>query len=286
MGVFRDAMVREMCVHGFSLRTQETYAAWMARLVRFSKVPANEVSQEHVHEFLVDMTQTRHLSSSSVNQAVGAVRFFYRHVVPRDWPLQFGYQREPSRLPVTLSREEVDRLLAAAGSLKQRALMELAYGGGLRLSEALHLKQADIDSQQMLIRIYRGKGEKDRDVMLSESLLETLREYWRKERPRRPWLFPSPVREGPIHETLVQRGFKFAKLQARIEKPATFHTLRHSFATHLMESGVSIRVIQRLLGHHSVKTTEVYTHVAGDYLKQTRSPLDCPPDGKRKRKRK
>lgn len=282
MGVFRDAMMREMSVHGFAPRTQDVYAKWMARLVRFSKVPADQVGAAQVQDFLVDLTQKRHLSSSSVNQAIGAMRFFYGAVLRKDWPNQFGYQRAPRRVPVVLSREEVERILAVTHNLKMRAVMELAYGGGLRLSEALHLKQEDIDSQAMLIRIKKGKGGKDRNVMLAKNLLETLRAYWKKERPRRPWLFPSPKLEGPIDPTLVQRAFSWARLEARIEKRASFHTLRHSFATHLMESGVSVRTIQQLLGHRCLSTTELYTHVAGDYLKQTRSPLDSIGEGKRK----
>jgi len=242
--------------------------------VRFSRVPADELSEAHVHDFLVELAQRRGLSSSSVNQAVGAARFFFQQVLRRDWAIQLSYQRAPRRVPQTLSQAEAERLFEAAGSLKLRALMELAYGGGLRLSEALHLKQGDIDSQRMLIRIERGKGGKDRYVMLARNLLKTLRAYWKQERPRRPWLFPSPKHKGPIHPTLVQRGIIHARLEARIDKRVSFHTLRHSFATHLMESGVSIRTIQRLLGHRSLSATEVYTHVAGDYLKQTRSPLD------------
>ena len=151
--------------------------------------------------------------------------------------------------------------------------MELAYSAGLRLGEVLHLKVSDIDSERMVIRVEQGKGKKDRNVMLADSLLATLRAYWKQERPRE-WLFPGQDGRQPLNATIFQRAFVVAKQAARIEKQVSFHSLRHSFATHLMESGVSVRTIQALLGHRSLNTTQRYTHVAGDYLRETRSPLD------------
>ena len=174
---------------------------------------------------------------------------------------------------MTLSADEVRRLLDAAATLRERAMMEIAYSGGLRLGEVLRLKVTDIDSGRMVIRVERGKGGKDRDVMLAASLLETLRAYWKQGKPR-PWLFPGQGGKRPLNPTVVQRAFTVAKRAARIDKPVSFHSLRHSFATHLMESGVNVRTIQALLGHRSLGTTERYTHVAGAYLRETRSPLD------------
>jgi integrase/recombinase XerD len=274
MGVFQEAMEREMSLRGFAPRTQDVYVRWMRRLVRFGRVPADSLTEAEVRGFLAELTQKRRLSSSSVNQALNAIRFFFKAVVRRPLDLELGYQRAPQRLPVTMSPEEVRRLLAAVSGLRERAAMEVAYGAGLRLNEVLHLKLSDIDSQQMILRVEQGKGKKDRNVMLSPALLQTLRGYWRKARPR-VWLFPGQGGKRPMHPTILQRAFHAAREKAGITKPVSFHSLRHSFATQLLESGVNLRTIQALLGHSCVGTTQRYTHVAGDYLRQTRSPLDA-----------
>ncbi len=272
MGAHGDAMETRMLARGLALRTRRVYLGWMRRLVRFSRTPADQVSEQQALEFVADLTR-RGRSGSTVNQALGAIKFFYTEVVSREWGLSTPYQRFPQRLPVILSRDEVRRLLEASGGLRQRAAMEIAYAAGLRLNELLHLRVSDIDSERMLIHVKQGKGKKDREVMLSPTLLETLRAYWRQARPR-GLLFAGKKAGCPLDATIFQRGFAVAKRAARIEKNASFHSLRHSFATHLMESGVSVRTIQALLGHRSLGTTERYTHVAGAYLKQTQSPLD------------
>jgi site-specific recombinase XerD len=272
MGVHGDAMETRMLARGLALRTRRVYLGWMRRLVRFSRTAADQVSEQQALEYVADLTR-RGRSSSTVNQALGAIKFFYTEVIPREWGLSTPYQRFPQRLPVILSRDEVRRLLEASGGLRQRAAMEIAYAAGLRLNELRHLRVSDIDSERMLIHVRQGKGKKDREVMLSPTLLETLRAYWRQARPR-GYLFAGKKADGPLDATIFQRGFALAKRAARIEKNASFHSLRHSFATHLMESGVSVRTIQALLGHRSLGTTERYTHVAGAYLKQTQSPLD------------
>lgn len=272
MGAHSDAMETRMLARGFAPRTRHAYLGWMRRLVRFSHTAADELSEQQALEYVADLTR-RGRSGSTINQALGAIKFFYTEVVRRDWALKAQYQRFPQRLPVVLSCEEVRRLLEAAGGLRERAAMEIAYAAGLRLNELLQLRVGDIDSERMVIHVRQGKGKKDREVMLSPSLLETLRVYWRQARPS-GYLFPGQKADRPLNATVLQRGFTIAKQAARIEKEVTFHSLRHSFATHLMESGVSVRTIQALLGHRSLGTTERYTHVAGAYLKQTRSPLD------------
>lgn len=272
MGSHSDAMQTRMLARGLAPRTRSVYLGWMRRLVRFSHTTADELSEQQALEYIADLTR-RGRSGSTVNQALGAIKFFYTEVVARPWGLSTPYQRFPQRLPVILSREEVRRLLEASEGLRQRAAVEIAYAAGLRLNEILHLEVSDIDSERMVVHVKEGKGKKDRDVMLSPALLETLRAYWREARPR-GYLFPGKKAGRPINATALQRGFAVAKLKARIEKKASFHSLRHSFATHLMESGVSVRTIQTLLGHRSLGTTERYTHVAGEHLKQTRSPLD------------
>ena len=272
MGKHSDAMREAMALRGFAPRTQKSYLGWSRRLVKRSGKTADCLSESDIRTFLVGLTEGKR-SVSTFNQAVSAFAFFYREVVPREWPREVQLQRAPQRLPVTLSTDEVRRLLDAASTLRERAMMEIAYSGGLRLGEVLRLKVTDIDSGQMVIRVERGKGGKDRQVMLATSLLETLRAYWKQRRPR-TWLFPGQGGERPLHPTMVQRAFMVAKQAARIDKPVSFHSLRHSFATHLMESGVNVRTIQALLGHRSLGTTERYTHVAGAYLRETRSPLD------------
>ena len=273
MGAMREAMMREMALRGFAVKTQRTYVGWMTRLVSQTRVPADQMLELQVRSYLADLSRTG-LSASTLNQAISAVRFFFNGVLHRDWSLDIHYQRAPQRVPVTLSAEEVTRLLAAVPRLRERAAMEVAYAAGLRLSEVLHLKLSDIDSERMILRVDQGKGKKDRNVMLSPALLETLRAYWRESKPR-VWLFPGQGGKRPLHATLLQRAFKQARHEARITKPVSFHSLRHSFATHLLESGVNVRTIQALLGHRSLGTTQRYMHVAGDYLRETRSPLDA-----------
>lgn len=272
MGKHSDAMREAMALRGFAPRTQKAYLGWMRRLVKQSRRMADELSESDLRTFLIGLTDGKR-SVSTFNQAVSAFAFFYREVVPREWPRVVQLQRAPQRLPVTLSADEVRRLLDAVATLRERAIMEVAYSGGLRLGEVLRLKVTDIDSSRMVIRVERGKGGKDRTVMLAASLLETLRAYWKQKKPR-TWLFPGQGGERPLNPTMVQRAFTVAKQAARINKPVSFHSLRHSFATHLMESGVNVRTIQVLLGHRSLGTTERYTHVAGAYLRETRSPLD------------
>jgi integrase/recombinase XerD len=272
MGAMKEAMLREMLLRGFAARTQRSYVGWMVRLVSQTRVPADQVLEPQVRSYLAELSR-RGLSASTLNQAISAVRFFFNGVLHRDWPLEIHYQRAPQRVPVTMSCEEITRLLAAVPGLRERAAMEIAYGAGLRLSEVLHLKLSDIDSKRMILRVDQGKGKRDRNVMLSPALLETLRAYWRESKPR-VWLFPGHGGKRSLDQTIFQRAFKLAKEQAHIAKPVSFHSLRHSFATHLLESGVNVRTIQALLGHRSLGTTQRYMHVAGDYLRATRSPLD------------
>jgi len=272
MGAMREALMREMALRGLAARTKRAYVGWMVRLVLRTRVPAEQLSEVQVRGYLSELAE-RDLSSSTLNQAISAVRFFFKEVLHREWPLAIRYQRAPQRVPLTLSTDEVGRLLAAVPGLRERAAMEVAYAGGLRLNEVLFLKLTDIDSERMILRVDQGKGKQDRNVMLSPALLETLRAYWKQSRPR-AWLFPGHKGRRPLHPTVIQRAFRLAKEQAGITKPVSFHSLRHSFATHLLESGVDVRTIQVLLGHRSLGSTQRYIHVAGDYLRRTGSPLD------------
>jgi site-specific recombinase XerD len=277
MGVLRDEMERRMYVRGFAEKTHKAYLRWIRDLVRFSGVHARDLKQEHVDRFLAHLSGVRRLSASSVNQACCAIRFFFREVLkqPATAMVSVRSQRAPVRVPVSLSKGEVRRLLDATEKVRDRAMLELAFGAGLRLKEVMRLQPSHIDSERMIIRVDEGKGRKDRNVMLSRSLLETLREHWRTEtRSKRPWLFPGRTPGHHLDPTVAERAFVAAKLKARIEKDVTFHSLRHTFATHLLEAGVSLRRIQALLGHRSLTTTQRYLHVGGAYLRQTKSPLD------------
>lgn len=272
MGVFRDAMDQAMALRGFAPKTRSAYLSWVRRLVQFCRVVPDRLTPEQVRAYLLHLTQERRVAFSTFNQALNALRFFFREVLKREWAIEeIRYQRAPRRLPVVLSGEEVLRILDATPRIRDRAILETAYSGGLRLGEVMRLKLSDIDSRRMTIRIDQGKGRKDRYVMLSETLLETLRKYWRECRPR---VFLFPGRKGPLSETIAQRAFDRARDVAGIKKQVSFHSLRHSFATHLVEKGTSVRTIQALLGHRSLQTTERYTHLAGNYLHQTPSPLD------------
>jgi integrase/recombinase XerD len=274
MGMFRDAMERAMALRGFAPKTRSAYLSWMRRLIQFSRVVPDRLTNEHVRAYLLHLTQERKLAFSTFNQALNAARFFFLEVLKRPFVVEgLRYQKPPRRLPVVMNDEEVSRLLAAAVSLRDRALLETAYATGMRVGEVTRLLITDLDSGRMAIRVDQGKGRKDRYVMLSPSLLETLRAYWRESKPK-PFLFPGVGGKKPLCISAAQKAFDRARLQAGIKKPVSFHTLRHSFATHLIESGTNVRTIQALLGHRSLQTTERYTHLAQNYLHQTKSPLD------------
>ncbi len=274
MGKFYDLMDRELRIRGFAEGTRESYLRSMRCFVRHFMRPPDELTAEDVKQYQLFLTKERRVSWSTFNVQVCALRFFYRNALPVTWEVeQIPYQKTGRRLPVVLSGEEVVALLDAAANLKHRAILMTLYSGGLRASEAVHLRLEDIDSKRMMIRVAQGKGRKDRYVMLSEKLLATLRQYWLESRPE-PWLFPGQDRSQPLTRESLAKFFGRVRQKAGIRKRVHPHTLRHSFATHLLERGVNIRVIQRLLGHRSLRSTEIYTHVAESYVRDTKSPLD------------
>ena len=197
MGTFRDAMDREMQVVGFRPRTRETYVQRMRDIVRRSKVTPDALTGDHVRRYIAGLA-TAGRSASLINQSIAGARFFFAKVLHREFPADLTYQRRPWKVPVTLSKEEVKRILDATTKLRDRALLETAYAAGLRLCEVLHLQVSDIDSDRMVIRVDDGKGARDRSVMLSPALLETLRAYWKEKRPR-PWLFPGRQPGSTLH---------------------------------------------------------------------------------------
>jgi len=216
----------------------------------------------------------RGISWAALNQIVCALRFFYGVTLGQgELPERIPYAREPRKLPLVLSADEVVRFLEAVPGLKSRTALTTAYAAGLRASEAVRLKVSDIDSRRMMIRIEEGKGAKDRYAMLSPQLLTILRGYWRLVRPRQ-WLFPGRDEDRPIDPQVLHAGCRSACKASGLAKRVTVHTLRHSFATHLLEAGTDIRIIQVLLGHSNLSTTARYTRVASTTLRNTASPLD------------
>lgn len=275
MTTLRQRMTDDLRLRNRSLRTIDTYLACVAHFARhFGKSPAL-LGPEEIRQFQVYLVEQRRVSWSYFNQVVCALRFLYRHTLGRDWVVaHIPFPRQPKKLPVILSQAEVIRFLDAIKKLKFRAILMTAYAAGLRLSEVTHLRVSDIDSQRMVIRVRQGKGQKDRYVMLSPTLLEVLRLYWRAARPS-TWLFPSHKdQQRPISNDVVQRACRQAGLDAGLSKPVTVRMLRHCFATHLVETGTDIRIIQSLLGHSNISTTQIYTHVSAKTVRATESPLE------------
>ena len=269
----RRRMIEDMTVRNLSPATQRSYLHAGAKFSRYFSHSPDRLDIEDVRAFQVFLVSQK-ISWPALNQTVCALRFFYGVTLNRpEIPERIAYAREPRKLPVILSADEVVRFLEAVPSLKTRTALTTAYAAGLRASEAVSLKVADIDSSRMLIQVRHGKGAKDRTVMLSPQLLAILRTYWRLARPRE-WLFPGRDESKPIDVQVLHAACRSATKAAGLAKRVTVHTLRHSFATHLLESGVDIRIIQVLLGHNSLSTTARYTQVATTTIAKTRSPID------------
>jgi site-specific recombinase XerD len=232
------------------------------------------LGREEVRSYLLHLVHDKHVSWSSFNQTVAGLRFLYEVTLGREGVMvHIACPKQPKKLPVVLSLDEVAHLFAAIVGLKHRAILMTAYAAGLRISEVVALRVDDIDSQRMVLRVRQAKGRRDRYVMLSPRLLALLREYWKAARPTE-WLFPGDVPGRPLTAGTVHRVCVQAARDAGLGKHVTVHTLRHSFATHLLEAGTDIRTIQVLLGHRNLKTTAVYTHVSPLAMETTRSPLD------------
>jgi len=266
-------MIEDMTVRGFAPTTQTGYIRAVRDFTAFFGRSPDQARAEDLRRYQLRMRSIG-ASATSMNAAVSALRFFFTVTLGRD-DAQVGMTtvREPRKLPVVLSPEEVARLLHAAPGLRYKAALSVAYGAGLRAAEVVSLKVADIDSDRMVIRVEQGKGRKDRYVMLSAHLLRLLRAYWKQARPR-GWLFPGQNPVNPLTTRQLRRACHAAALAAGIDKRVSLHTLRHSFATHLLEQKVDIRVIQVLLGHTKLDTTARYAQVANTTLHAVKSPLE------------
>ena len=270
-------MAGDMLVRNLAQRTIDAYTYHVERFAKHFGKPLDQLGPEEVRLYHLHLVEVKKASWSSFNQAVCGLRFLYHVTLPQSWVVtHIPFGKRPRKLPAVLGPEEVSRLIACVSVLKHRAVLLTLYAAGLRLTEATHLQVPDIDSVRMQLNIRHGKGDKQRLVPLSPRLLQELRDYWKATRPTL-FLFPGKTPEVPLSSATIQKACKMAAALARINKPVTPHTLRHSYATGLLEAGVDLLTIGRLLGHKSFTTTMIYLHVRRPHLESTPSPLDWLP---------
>lgn len=274
MGVLRDRMIRELQLRRYAAATQKAYLEAVRGLAKYYMISPDRLTPKQVQDYLLYLMIQRKLQWNTVNTIVSGLMFFYTQTLKRpDIALAIPARKTPRRLPEIYSAQELQRLFAAAPAGKPRALLMTTYGGGLRVSEVIRLQVTDIDSQRRMIRVARGKRDKDRYTLLSARLLDELRAYWKIARPQ-PWLFPGRKPQGPMSDETARAIFSQAKAKAGIHKGGSIHILRHCFATHLLEAGVDLRTIQILMGHSSIISTAYYLHLTRKTLGQTQNPLD------------
>lgn len=278
MTELRQRMIEELRLRNYSPNTITVYIRCVAQFAQHFRLSPEQLGPEHIRQYQLFLVQQRKVSWALFNQTVCALRFFYHHILHRDWVIDYiPYPRREDKLPVVLSPAEVAAVFEATRNLKHRTILMTIYAGGLRVSEVRHLRVSDIDSQRQVICVRQGKGRKDRQVMLSPKLLEALRIYWKSYRPR-VWLFPGESPDRPVSSETVWRVCHQAGEAAHLSKPISPHTLRHCFATHLLEEATDLRRIQVLLGHRNLKTTARYLHVSNLAVRTTVSPLERLPD--------
>ncbi len=275
----RQRMIEDMPARRFGEHTQRDYVRAVKRFAVYLGCSPDKASAEDLRRYQLHLSK-QHISPATINQACCALRFFFKITLERPYLVRhLAPVQQPRKMPAVLSQDEVARLIEAAPSLKYRAALSVAYGAGLRVSEIANLKVSDIPgsspgtSRRMTLRVERGKGQRERYVMLSPQLLTILREWWRAARPP-VWLFPGQNPINPVTERQINRAMQNAAKAAGISKRVSPHTLRHSFATHLLEQGADIRVIQVLLGHAKLETTAIYTRVAVSTIRDVESPLE------------
>lgn len=274
MGELRKQMDADLVVRGMAYKTREAYLGAVAGLAKHYGRRPDRISEREVQRYLLHLIEERKLAWSSCNIVAQGLKFFYRVTLKRtEAQFDIPTARQPQKLPQILAREEVAALLENTPNLKHRAVLMTTYGAGLRLNEVCHLKLTDIDSARMTIRVEQGKGAKDRYTLLSPRLLSELRRYWIAYRPKE-WLFTDKTGSHPISDATVQKIFYAAKRRAAIIKECGIHGLRHAFATHLLEAGVDVHTIQRLMGHGHISSTLRYFHLARKHLAGTTSPLE------------
>jgi integrase/recombinase XerD len=271
----RKMMLEELQRRNYAQSTVDTYISAMQEFARYFKQPPDQLGPEHVRQFQLHLIQDRKLAPKTVQVRMAALQFFFARTLKRPWPRhEFSYPRLPVRLPTILSPEEATRVIDSAANLSHRAMLMTLYSTGMRRAELVHLKVEDIDSQRMTIHIRQGKRKKDRFVPLSPKLLETLREYWRCVKPK-TYLFPGRDGDVPLTTKAVWHACRAAVRKAGIQKRISPHSLRHSYATHLLEAGADLHTIQLLLGHSDIKDTTVYLHLSQRHLHAVANPLDA-----------
>ena len=274
MGRLHDQMKMDLELRDYSPKTTSCYLACVRGFaLHFGQSP-DIMGDTEIRDYLYYLIKEKKASQSAINQTYSALKFFYETTLERDWNgSKIPRVKMRKNLPVVLSHEEVQSILSATKNLKHKALLMTIYSAGLRLSEAAHLKISDIDSKRMMIRVCQGKGNKDRYTLLGKRTLDILGDYYREYRPH-DWLFPGERAENPVSSRTIQKVFEKALHRAGIKKEATVHTLRHSFATHLLEAGTDLYHIQHLLGHTTAKTTAIYLHLSRKDLARVVSPID------------
>lgn len=265
MTILRRRMIDDLEIRNYSPRTVETYVRCVSRFARHFGQSPNLLGSEQIRRYLIFLVRNG-VSWAVFNQTVCALRFFYRTTLARDWMVEhIPFPKQEKKLPVVLSREEVAAFLRVIKNLKHRTIVMTMYATGLRVSETLDLVVADLDGSRRLLRVRQGKGRKARYLPISPTLLDALRSYWKQYRPQ-SWLFPGGTSSGQLSRTSVNRVCSQATQRAKLSKRVSPHTMRHCFATHLLEAGVNLKRIQLLLGHRSLKSTSLYLHVATNTL--------------------
>jgi integrase/recombinase XerD len=268
MSALRQKMLQRMQLRGFSPRTEQAYIGWIIRLAAFYHISPDQLDDEQLQTFMLDLINNQGLSASTCRQALHSIRFFYKNVAGREISrLALPGLKTPARIPELLSTREVFAIIDACLNPKYRTMMLVGYGTGIRLSEIAHLRVKDIHSDRQVLRVEQGKGYKDRYVLLNEFLLHILRDYWRVYRPCGP-LFSGRDREQPISTASIQKMFQRSRRKAGINKQVGIHSLRHAFATHSLEAGMSLAQLQLLLGHKQISTTLRYVHWLPRYQEQ------------------
>ena len=284
MTPLRQRMIEDMQLRGLSARTQECYVAAVRQLAAHHHRSPDQLSEEDLRQYFLYLTHEKKVARATATIALCGIKFLFEHTLKRDWTtLRFVRPARERKLPVVLSREEVRRILAAVRIPVYRMCLTTIYACGLRLLEGAHLQVSDVDGGRMVLHIH-GKGKTDRYVPLPEPTLHMLREYWRTHRSQ-VWLFPAPTRHGlrhslahnggPVTRSSLQSAFRRALHRSGIAKRAHVHSLRHSYATHLLEAGVNLRIIQEALGHRSARTTQIYTHLTREVRATLTDPLNA-----------
>ena len=276
MTQLRQKMIRAMALKNLSEHTQRAYLAAVTGIVRFYNQSPDKMTQEQIEDYLLYLRDEKGNAPNSCGSVLTGLRFFYRNVLKKDMPVNYSIGNKPRKLPTVLTKEEVWKIICAAENQKHRLILMTTYSAGLRAGEVVKLKPEHIDSKRMLIKVQDGKGRKDRYTLLSKKLLAELRPYYRKQRPE-VYLFPSTYKErknSPLAYESIRSVYEEARKKAGVKKGEGLHTLRHSFATHLLEAGYDIRKIQVLMGHRRLTTTMIYLHVSRETLSKIPSPLD------------